>query len=153
MEAIYKEVRVSWFQCMIKEMIGLHRRAILIIFMIMILGILIVVGVLSLIGFFNPGVSNYESFERKMDWRARWERLTCPFRGGTWERWPGFCVITYKDGGKICRDSDECEGRCRGSFKLNKGELAIGECDRTSDTRGCQNVIEDGRAGYSYCAD
>jgi len=57
-------------------------------------------GVLSLVGFFNPGVSNYESYERKMVWRARWERLTCPFRGGTWEPWPGFCVITYKDGVK-----------------------------------------------------
>lgn len=69
---------------------------------------------------------------------------SCEARGGTWYAHYGetidVCVMPFKDGGKKCTSSDQCEGSCVTNVVSQLGKQ--GTCQRTTDSSGCQNAVE-----------
>lgn len=69
---------------------------------------------------------------------------SCEARGGTWYAHYGetidVCVMPFKDGGKKCTSSDECQGNCVTNVVSQLGKQ--GTCQRTTDSSGCQNAVE-----------
>ena len=65
------------------------------------------------------------------------------------------CVIAYPDGGKVCRDGDDCLGDCRvpGGVIVEDGRTVQGQCTATSDRFGCYATVEDGKASGTICVD
>ena len=64
------------------------------------------------------------------------------------------CVHIYKDAGKKCTSSAECEGDCRNEIGfLDFGTKAVGACSLDSNPCGCFQLIESGVAEYSLCID
>jgi hypothetical protein len=69
---------------------------------------------------------------------------SCEARGGTWYPHYGetidVCVMPFKDGGKKCTSSDECEGNCVTNVVSQLGKQ--GTCQKTTDSSGCENAVE-----------
>jgi hypothetical protein len=63
------------------------------------------------------------------------------------------CVISFKDAGKSCSDSSECSGRCTTAMGATPGTAAKGTCTANSDPCGCFQLVVNGKADYSLCAD
>lgn len=65
------------------------------------------------------------------------------------------CVLPYSDAGKVCRDSDDCQGECRyaGEETLEAGQAVTGQCQANSDRFGCFTRVEDGKADAAICID
>lgn len=64
------------------------------------------------------------------------------------------CVTYFKDGGKPCKSSTDCEGNCFSPEVKETGSLVTGICERsTRDRFGCNSAIENGRVTYSICVD
>jgi len=62
------------------------------------------------------------------------------------------CVIPRRDGGKICRSSDDCEGACLADLDLAEGTPTTGTCAHESGMIfGCYNYVEQGKAGGPIC--
>lgn len=66
------------------------------------------------------------------------------------------CVIAYKDAGKACTDSDQCQGRCvtgdEGDAPV-AGSATIGLCEADSDPCGCSTEVIGGKAASTLCID
>ncbi|GEM_PF-5097786 len=63
------------------------------------------------------------------------------------------CIFTYADGGKECKNSDECEGSCV-VYDYNQAERGKGICEQDTDFFGCYATIENFKAGYGIlCID
>jgi hypothetical protein len=85
-------------------------------------------------------------------------QTACSSYGGEWRpvcrmQKPA-CVISFKDAGKSCSDSSECSGRCTiqpGS--IAPGKETRGSCTANSDPCGCFQLVVNGKADYSLCAD
>jgi hypothetical protein len=64
------------------------------------------------------------------------------------------CVQYYSDGGKICKDSSECEGYCYVPETLEKGMEAAGVCESSEhDSFGCFSRNEKGMVNNVICQD
>mgnify|MGYP000356725689 CR=1 FL=1 len=77
----------------------------------------------------------------------------CDALGGTWRR-DGMlgayhCFEVYSDGGKICTDSDQCEGTCR----VEGDDTATARCTPDSSPFGCYSRMEDGEPTGFLCVD
>ncbi len=83
----------------------------------------------------------------------------CAAQGGKMERVGRAqtmqCVIGYPDGGKTCRDGDDCLGDCRvpGGVIVPDGRPVAGQCTASSNRFGCYTTIEDGVAQPGICVD
>ena len=88
------------------------------------------------------------------------ELAACLADGGRWEvlgfSGPG-CNYPTTDGGKSCRDSDECESACLGDPDLadelnSQNEENTGFCSPWQQNFGCQGWLEKGRY-VTICVD
>ena len=62
------------------------------------------------------------------------------------------CVIRRKDGGKICRGSEDCEGGCLAAPNIAEGTRTTGTCAHESGMLfGCFNYVEQGKATGEIC--
>lgn len=82
------------------------------------------------------------------------DRIKCYFSNGKWNYTGGVaavkeCIYTYKDGGKPCKSSRECEGGCI----VTKKEQQLGKCRADSRRVGsCYAIIEEKERGI-LCVD
>jgi hypothetical protein len=83
----------------------------------------------------------------------------CASYGGEWRpvcrmQKPA-CVIAFKDAGKSCGDSSECSGRCitASPGSVAPGTATRGTCTTNSDPCGCFQLVTNGKADYTLCAD
>jgi hypothetical protein len=88
---------------------------------------------------------------------AEIDRAACEERGGE-VRQEGMlglyrCVRPYKDAGKACRSSDDCEGKCLADDNLAVGAEAEGKCQPTDSPFGCYAEIEGGKVAAAICVD
>lgn len=63
------------------------------------------------------------------------------------------CVRPATDGGTLCTDNSQCQGRCDAPFRTPKDTPASGTCSATVGMLGCVNVVLDGNASGEYCFD
>lgn len=65
------------------------------------------------------------------------------------------CIFTYKDAGKACTDSDQCEGRCVAADGAmpEGGATVAGVCETDNDVCGCSAEIVGGKAVAGRCVD
>ncbi len=67
------------------------------------------------------------------------------------------CIIPYTDAGALCRDSGECEGRCKGDDSVTNYDAepgaAKGKCEVNDSPFGCYSLIEDGTPTPFLCVD
>jgi hypothetical protein len=84
---------------------------------------------------------------------------SCKSYGGEWRpicrmQKPA-CVVTFKDAGKSCSDSSDCSGRCitANPGGITPGTQTRGTCTANSDPCGCFQLVVNGKADYTLCAD
>jgi hypothetical protein len=66
------------------------------------------------------------------------------------------CVIPYKDAGKDCTDSADCEGECwanSGDTRPGSDGMVHGQCQPDNMHLGCHTKVTDGKASGSICGD
>ena len=65
------------------------------------------------------------------------------------------CIVTYKDAGKACQDSTECQGTCerQGEFVAAGTANQVGQCTVDSSPFGCRQLIEKGITQPAICVD
>lgn len=63
------------------------------------------------------------------------------------------CMVKFRDGGKACSSSSDCSGRCLGDNSTPMGQKTTGKCALTNDPCGCFQLIENGVAQPTLCAD
>ncbi|WP_439449147.1 hypothetical protein [Stenotrophomonas sp. ATs4] len=84
--------------------------------------------------------------------------VDCQAAGGTLQRLGRLqreqCVIPHADAGKACTRKSDCSGQCLATGKVAAGSAAIGTCQRdASQTFGCRQRIDDGKAQGTICVD
>jgi hypothetical protein len=86
-------------------------------------------------------------------------QAACNSYGGEWRpicrmQKPA-CVVSFKDAGKSCSDSSECSGRCtlNSPGNVQPGTATKGTCTANSDPCGCFQLVTNGKADYTLCAD
>jgi hypothetical protein len=88
---------------------------------------------------------------------AEIDRAGCEENGGevTQEGMLGLyrCVLPYKDAGKACRSSEDCEGKCVADDSLAVGAEAEGKCQPTDSPFGCYAEVVDGKVATAICVD
>ena len=89
----------------------------------------------------------------------------CALRGGTWKRLglspaPSCLMPAALDGGRVCGDSDECEGMCLSDYDIDDAMLmqgrdtpARGHCSETIQVFGCNAIVAKGRVRGVLCID
>lgn len=85
------------------------------------------------------------------------ERNTCLKTGGIVER-AGLlgaerCTRPYSDGGMVCSDSSQCQGKCRTTVGIEVGTPVTGICQPSDNPFGCFAEVNNGRAGPGLCVD
>jgi hypothetical protein len=100
----------------------------------------------------------------------REDKATCEARGGKWGPLGGLlnrigCNIPYSDGGRICSDSSDCQGRCIFESQLENlltgkpvkefrpGEPVTGVCARWRIMFGCFTYVHKGKTKPGPCID
>lgn len=64
------------------------------------------------------------------------------------------CITPYKDAGKACTDSSQCEGECRTSVNTQPGKGPVtGACQADNGHFGCSATVEKGQLGRALCVD
>ncbi len=64
------------------------------------------------------------------------------------------CIYSYKDAGKECHNSSECEGRCESrDVNIESWVSTTGVCQEQSFAGGCFSEIENGVAMPVICID
>jgi len=85
------------------------------------------------------------------------ERAVCLSKNGVVER-AGLlgserCTLSYTDGGNICIDSSNCQGKCLTTVN-KKGTGAIsGQCQKTDNPFGCHSEVLGGKVQPGLCVD
>lgn len=84
------------------------------------------------------------------------DRAMCVAQGGFVER-AGMlgaerCTMTYSDGGNICIDSSNCEGKCVTGVGGDKGAVS-GQCQKTDNPFGCYSEVLGGKVQPGLCVD
>jgi hypothetical protein len=65
------------------------------------------------------------------------------------------CVKPYRDAGKICRDTTDCQGKCLadlGSPIMTDGKQ-VGRCQANTMPFGCYAEVKNGNIGPGLCVD
>lgn len=65
------------------------------------------------------------------------------------------CVVSYRDAGKACQDSSDCQGKCKntGEFLDANAKTQSGQCASDSSPFGCYQTIEEGVTQPAICVD
>lgn len=65
------------------------------------------------------------------------------------------CLIDYKDAGKPCQSSTECEGKCiyTADKPANVGDSVMGFCEADNNPCGCWQLVEKGELHAEVCAE
>mgnify|MGYP004071849521 CR=1 FL=1 len=103
-----------------------------------------------------PEMTNPEAFTQA-------DQNACAAAGGTYEQ-AGMlgwfrCTQSFADGGKVCRDGDDCMGRCMsdgtGAAFNEDGtpKPVTGVCAANDNPFGCYATIEDGFSTGTLCVD
>lgn len=84
--------------------------------------------------------------------------VDCQAAGGTLQRLGRLqreqCVIPYADAGRSCSRKSDCSGQCLATGEVTAGSTATGTCQRdASQTFGCRQRIDDGKAQGTICVD
>lgn len=83
------------------------------------------------------------------------DRTACEAKGGVVQQRGmarrEYCIIAYKDAGKVCRDDADCEGLCL----VDRGEGSDGQprCQADQTRFGCTATVSNGVVGDELCAD
>ncbi|QTN19389.1 hypothetical protein HZ989_14410 [Brevundimonas sp. AJA228-03] len=90
--------------------------------------------------------------------QTRTAEQVCAARGGALMRVGRLqteqCVIPFADGGKVCRDGDDCRGNCYTETAGNQPPGPVtGRCAVNDLPFGCRTPVEDGQAGPTLCVD
>ena len=85
------------------------------------------------------------------------ERATCIATGGTVEQ-AGIlgaerCTRPYHDGGMVCSDSSQCQGKCIADLNGANQSAATGTCQKTDNPFGCYAEVRNGQTGPALCVD
>ncbi|MEZ5477123.1 MAG: hypothetical protein R3E95_06455 [Thiolinea sp.] len=81
----------------------------------------------------------------------------CQRAGGEWTRGGVLglygCLLPARDGGKVCRDSQECQYNCNAAPGTTPapGQAATGQCQANNSYGGCRIEIIKGIAQPRYC--
>ena len=85
------------------------------------------------------------------------ERTQCLTKGGFVERAGllGYerCTMRYSDGGNICIDSSNCEGKCLATPQDSQTNAVSGLCQKTDSPFGCYAEVVAGKVGPALCVD
>lgn len=83
---------------------------------------------------------------------------TCLAGGGTMKQvgklqnWK--CITPYKDAGKVCSDSSQCEGACQTNVTTQPGTGQVnGTCQADNNHFGCSATVVNGKLGRALCVD
>jgi len=85
------------------------------------------------------------------------KRVECAASGGTVER-AGIlgaerCTKRYNDGGMICTDTSQCQGKCLADTgDANKSNIT-GTCQKTDNPFGCYAEVNNGKSEFALCVD
>lgn len=84
--------------------------------------------------------------------------VDCQAAGGSLQRLGRLqrvqCVIPYADAGKTCSRKSDCTGQCLATGEVVAGVVVSGTCQRdASQTFGCRQRIDDGKAQATICVD
>ncbi len=84
------------------------------------------------------------------------ERFECRKKGGFVERAGRLgaerCTIRYSDGGNVCLDSQDCQGKCQTKANSSKKTVS-GKCQMTDNPFGCRAEVVNGEAEPMICVD
>ena len=85
------------------------------------------------------------------------ERATCIATGGTVEQ-AGIlgaerCTRPYHDGGMVCSDSSQCQGKCIAGTDGANQSTTTGTCQQTDNPFGCYAEVQNGQTGPALCVD
>lgn len=85
------------------------------------------------------------------------QRMQCLASGGTVEK-AGMlggerCTLSYGDGGQVCTDSSQCQGKCVAELAGANQNNTSGICERSDNPFGCYALVESGRTGPALCVD
>ncbi len=84
-------------------------------------------------------------------------KALCKAKGGFVERagMLGFerCTMRYSDGGNICIDSSNCEGKCLATVEGAQNKAVSGQCQATDNPFGCYAEVIAGATGPALCVD
>jgi hypothetical protein len=104
-----------------------------------------------------------ESFsrDRRAAALANTDRAACHARGGSIRKvginMDPACVVRFRDAGKACSDSSDCEGMCIAPYRndLDEGSPSTGRCqaDDYMDGSWCWTEIVGGRTRGGWCSD
>ena len=113
----------------------------------------------------RPGISERPDTFMSPQQEASWDAIdhqACAAAGGRVEM-AGMlghyrCTIPFADGGAVCRDSSECEGRCMAGpdTDYSPGPSPVqqtGTCAMTDNPFGCYSTIEGGVPTPMLCVD
>jgi len=85
------------------------------------------------------------------------ERTQCLTKGGFVERAGllGYerCTMRYSDGGNICIDSSNCDGKCLATPQDAQTNAVSGLCQKTDSPFGCYAEVVAGKVGPALCVD
>ncbi|CAM3850925.1 hypothetical protein [Litorimonas haliclonae] len=85
------------------------------------------------------------------------DRAMCVSQGGFVER-AGIigaerCTMTYSDGGNICIDSSNCQGKCVADVNAGDTGAVSGQCQKTDNPFGCYSEVVAGKIQPGLCVD
>lgn len=84
------------------------------------------------------------------------DRFECRKEGGFVERagMLGYerCTKRYSDGGNVCLDSRDCQGKCMTTTDAGKQNVS-GKCQMTDNPFGCRSEVVNGEAAPMLCVD
>jgi putative hemolysin len=85
------------------------------------------------------------------------DRAMCVSQGGFVER-AGIlgaerCTMTYSDGGNICIDSSNCQGKCVTGVGGEDSNAVNGQCQKTNNPFGCYSEVLGGKVQPGLCVD
>lgn len=85
------------------------------------------------------------------------DRAMCVSQGGFVER-AGIigaerCTMTYSDGGNICIDSSNCQGKCVADINAGDKGAVSGQCQKTDNPFGCYSEVVAGKIQPGLCVD
>lgn len=85
------------------------------------------------------------------------ERTQCLTKGGFIERagMLGYerCTMRYSDGGNICIDSSNCDGKCLATPQDSQSQAVSGLCQKTDSPFGCYAEVIAGKVGPALCVE
>lgn len=63
------------------------------------------------------------------------------------------CTMTYSDGGNICIDSSNCQGKCVTGVGGGDSNAVSGQCQKTDNPFGCYSEVLGGKVQPGLCVD